>query len=400
MEDIIKILNSVFKTLKLGSLNGLSYKYLKDYDNERNLYEECDWYEMPSFEINKDITKSPFIILELYNPNEKFYSLLQSKLPDIKITNNTSFFWFPYRPENYSKHKDQMYITEQEVKPKYPIYIISKGRYEKRYTSKYLEWCGIDYKIVVEPQEVDLYAEHIDRKKILVLPNKYLNLNQGGIPARNFVWEHSKSIGAKRHWILDDNIMSYKRLNDSDRTIVKSGVVFRAVEDYVDRYTNVAMAGHNYAMFGVSSNTNLKPIVKNTRIYSSILLSNELPKKFVWRGRYNEDTDLSLRILKDGYSTILFNAFLADKLKTLTQKGGNTDTIYAEKDALYKKAKSLADQHPDVAIVKERFGRTHHYVNYTPFKDNDPIFKKGIKLKEQVNNYGMKLVKKQKMDIE
>jgi len=400
MDEIIKIINNILKLFKISSLKGITYKYLKNYDEERNLYKVCDWFEMPSFTINNEITKAPFIMLELYDTPFEFYKLLQSKLKNINITKDTSFFWYPKRPEKFSIHKNQMYITDQNVKPKYPIYIISKGRYEKRYTSKYLEWCNIDYKIVVEPQEVDLYAEHIDRNKILILPNKYLNLNQGGIPARNFVWEHSKSIGAKRHWILDDNIVSYKRLNDSDRTIVKSGVVFRAIEDYVDRYTNIAMAGHNYAMFGVSSNTNLKPIIKNTRIYSSILLSNELPKKICWRGKYNEDTDLSLRILKEGYVTILFNAFLADKLKTLTQKGGNTDSIYSEKNALYKKAKSLADQHPDVAIIKERFGRTHHYVDYTPFKDNEPIFKKGIKLKEQVNNYGMKLVKKQSINID
>ena len=29
---------------------------------------------------------------------------------------------------------------------------------------------NLDYKIVIEPQEFDLYAKHIDEKKILVLP--------------------------------------------------------------------------------------------------------------------------------------------------------------------------------------------------------------------------------------
>ena len=81
--------------------------------------------------------------------------------------------------------------------PRYPIYIISKGRHESRLTAKALEKIGINYRIVIEPQEFDLYASVIDEKKILVLP--FSNLGQGSIPARNWVWEHSISEGHKRH---------------------------------------------------------------------------------------------------------------------------------------------------------------------------------------------------------
>ena len=82
---------------------------------------------------------------------------------------------------------------------------------------RYLEWCNIPYKIVIEPQEYELYAENINPSKILILPDEYLNKNQGGIPARNFVWKHSKESGHNRHWILDDNIASYKRYYNSQR---------------------------------------------------------------------------------------------------------------------------------------------------------------------------------------
>ena len=54
--------------------------------------------------------------------------------------------------------------------PKFPIYIISKGRWETRMTSKALEKMGVPYSIVIEPQEYDNYASVIDPKKILVLP--------------------------------------------------------------------------------------------------------------------------------------------------------------------------------------------------------------------------------------
>jgi len=393
MDDFIKKFTKLLKRYKFNTKEMKNIKY--DYPNQSgDLFKNMDWYEMPEYKINPKILNSPTVIMVYIQDDEEAEDFIDDfdKIFNTNITPATKYIWYPMRPESFSPDIDKMWITEKPVMPKYPIYIISKGRWEKRYTSKYLEWCNIPYKIVVEPQEYDKYAEVIDPKKILILPKKYLNKNQGGIPARNFVWEHSTKSGAKRHWILDDNIRSYKRLNNSERVMVKSGVVFRVIEDYVDRYTNIKMAGHNYSMFAPSSNTILRPITKNTRIYSSILLSNDIKDR--WRGRYNEDTDLSLRLLKQGYPTILFNEMLADKLATLSQKGGNTDTIYSVKDALYLKAKSLQDQHPDVVKIITRFNRTHHLVDYRPFKHLQPIFKEGIQLKDKVNNYGMKLVKK------
>ena len=107
----------------------------------------------------------------------------------------------------------------------------------------------------------------------------------------------------------------------------------------------------------------------NTRIYSCILVRNDLDHR--WRGRYNEDTDLSIRVLKDGMCTILFNAFLMDKATTMTMSGGNTDSVYADTpDARLAFAQSLEKQHPDIVKTVARYGRWHHQVDYRPFKGN------------------------------
>ena len=55
---------------------------------------------------------------------------------------------------------------------------------------------------------------------------------------------------------------------------------------------------------------------------STILIDNSLDIR--WRSKYNEDIDLSLRVLKGGDCTILFNAFLQGKCATQTVTGGNT----------------------------------------------------------------------------
>lgn len=273
------------------------------------------------------------------------------------------------------------------MNPNYPVYIISKGRWESRLTSKALEEMGIPYSIVVEPQEYEQYASVIDPEKILVLP--FSNLGQGSIPARNWVWEHAISIGAKRHWILDDNINGFIRLNRNERVPVNSGAIFKCAEDFVDRYENVALAGFDYRFMSGGNRRKKPPYRLNTRIYSCILIDNSIPYR--WRGKYNEDTDLSIRVLKDGQCTILFNAFLCNKAATMTMKGGNTCNVYTDKDNRLKFAESLRGQHPDVVEVVKKFGRWHHHVNYKPFKRNKLVRKEGLIIPEDVNNYGMVL---------
>jgi hypothetical protein len=129
----------------------------------------------------------------------------------------------------------------------------------------------------------------------------------------------------------------------------------------------------------------------NTRIYSCLLIDNSAPYR--WRGRYNEDTDLSLRVLKDGYCTIQFNAFLAGKVTTQRMKGGNTEEFYRREGTLAK-SQMLADLHPDVASVVWRFNRWHHHVDYRRFKRNKLIKKPNLTIHQKINDYGMKLSEK------
>jgi len=299
------------------------------------------------------------------------------------------------------------------MNPIYPIYIISKGRADSRQTSRTLEDMNVPYRIVIEESEYDDYAAVIDPEKILTLPSDFrenpkyaipdpINGHIGGsIPVRNWVWEHSIKEGHKRHWIMDDNIRHFYRLNQNLKTRVTSGNIIRACEEFTDRYENVPMSGMNYAFFAPAFSKR-PPYYLNTRVYSCILLSNDIPHR--WRGRYNEDTDLSLRILKDGYCTFLFNAFLCGKSATMAMSGGNTEEVYAkdgnEFDNRLTFAESLRDQHPDVVQITKKWGRWHHHVNYDGFKvSNKPILKTGLSIPKGTNEYGMKLVRINEEDL-
>ena len=102
------------------------------------------------------------------------------------------------------------------------------------------------------------------------------------------------------------------------------------------------------------------PFELNERIYSCLLIDNSCRHR--WRGRYNEDTILSLDVLKDGDCTIQFNNFLQEKAGTQTLQGGNTAEFY-NNEGTYNKSAMLVDTHPDVAKLVWRFDRWHHEVD-------------------------------------
>ena len=291
------------------------------------------------------------------------------------------------------------------MNPEYPIYIVSKGRWKSRLTSRALEYMKVPYHIIVEEVEYEEYAKVIDKDKILITPEKYNteydvfwdddDSRLGPGAARNFAWQHSIEQGYDWHWVMDDNLDAFHRLNNNIKSEVLSGTIFKCMEDFVMRYDNVAIAGPNYYSF-CKANDAVPPFVKNTRIYSCLLIRNDIPYK--WRGRYNEDTDICLRALKDGWSTIQFNAFLQGKVTTQRMKGGNHQQFY-EKDGTYLKSKMLEDMHPDVAKVVWRFNRWHHHVDYRPFKNNRLKCKENIVIPQEVNNYGMALKEWKREDL-
>ena len=290
--------------------------------------------------------------------------------------------------------------------PKYPLYIISKGRGDTMITSRSLNRMKVQHYIAIEPQDLESYTKalvtfDLNYTELLVLP--FSNHGDGPGRGRNWCWDHSMSIGAESHWVMDDNIADFYRFQKNKRIRVESGALFKSCEDFVDRYENVKMSGLQYRFF-IAPDQGYPPYVTNTRIYSCNLIRNDCRHR--WRGRYNEDTCLSLDIMKDGDITVQFNHFLQGKCATQTVKGGNTAEFYHAEgtdnkefkktgynaDGTIMKSQMLVDMHPDVCRMVWRYGRWHHHCNYEPFKHNKLIFKKDIEpVPDKNNNYGLHL---------
>ncbi len=270
------------------------------------------------------------------------------------------------------------------MNPKYPIFIPTKGRWESRLTIKSFEKIGIPYTAVIEEQEYDNYIKVINKKNILVLPHQ----NKGLSVTRNWIWDYALSKGYKRFWTFDDNIDGIFRFNRNLKVPVGDGTILKIIEDFTNRYKNAIITGMNYFMFA-SRKSKMPPYYLNTRIYSNMLIKTNIP----YRNRlfYNDDTDLCLQVLKDGYCTILFNAFLIRKSQTMAIKGGMTD--YYEKTNERKEfVEELQKAHPNIVKITRKWKRWQHQVDYSGFKNNKLITKSNLIIPKGINNYGMELI--------
>ena len=272
---------------------------------------------------------------------------------------------------------------------RYPIFIPTKNRWKTPLTIRAFDRIGADYRIVIEEQQFREYSKIVPKERILILPHR----DKGLTVTRNWIWDYAQEQGYKRFWTFDDNISEFYRLNRNIKWRCYSPTFLAVIEDWVERYENIPIAGMEYELF-VPRKGKTDPFRLNTRVYSNMLILTQAknPGGEFYRNEcfYNDDTDLCLRVLKDGWCTVLFQAFLANKVASMSMKGGMTD-YYEKTNKRLEFAQELVDKHPDVAKVVWKWNRWHHEVDYSGFQKNKLIRKEGLEISGGINNYGMVL---------
>ena len=274
--------------------------------------------------------------------------------------------------------------------PRYPVFVPSKNRASACQTARFLDRDSVPFRVVCEPQDVKAYADKWGRDRVLTLPHR----DKGLHVTRNWILEFAKKEGHERHWQLDDNIQMLRRRHKGKRLPCQAGVALRACEDFTDRYENIDISGLNYAMFCCAPD--MPPFYLNARVYSLSLISCVMP--FRYRNKFNDDVDICLQILAAGRCTVLFNAFMGDKVRTMRFKGGNTE-LYTDTDGRLKMARSLERVWPYVVSTKRRFQRPQHVVRDSWRSFDNPLIRRkdidwGALKSGGADNYGMKLRQK------
>ncbi|MCP4897336.1 MAG: hypothetical protein GY906_10230 [bacterium] len=248
---------------------------------------------------------------------------------------------------------------------RYPIYIPSKGRFENCRTATWLTDSEVPFSLVVELPEADEYASRYPTAQVLVLPFQ----DQGITASRNWIWDHAHAAGAKRHWQFDDDMYDIARYSQGKRISEPDpGAVLAMLEDFTDRYSNVALSGLRTQVWGGKVTA---PISINTMVYCMFLVLNDLPYRFRGLG---EDTDIALQVLSGGWCTILFNQYQFRAVASGIQKGGLTDD-YARDDGRLKRARFLEREWPGLVRVERGDGRPRHNLAQVWRKFDTPLRK-------------------------
>lgn len=259
----------------------------------------------------------------------------------------------------------------------FPVYIPSKSRATIALTPHALDAMGVPYRIIIEEPQYAAYRDVFGASRLLVLPREYVESydplmplgpdeSRGSGPARNFAWEHSMSEGHEWHWIIDDNIRGFYRLHQNRKRYAGDGMIFTAMEDFSTRYTNLGASGPEYDFFAPAREPRPQPFILNRKIFSCILLRNDTGLR--WRGRYNEDLLLCIALLRAGWCTVHFLAFLQKKIPTQKMGGGNTEAFYGSEGTLAKSLLAVR-QYPDIVTLTKRWGRWHHKVDWSEFEN-------------------------------
>ncbi len=262
------------------------------------------------------------------------------------------------------------------IRPQFPVYIPTRGRPTVQWTADALRKLGITPHLVVEEAEVDAYREHNPECVVVAWPQSYmddyertpdLDPHPTTGAAHNFAWDHARDAGYTHHWIMDDNIRYFfvRRKGRIMKTAVADPFVWH--ENFSLKWRN--LAGLALAMrpfMGPGAN----PLMINTRLYCATLYRNDLHEYGIrWRRGLNDDTIVSLDILKTGYWCTAESRTLGiQKLGTSRKgrlSGGMTD-FYAD-GGFIRKSTELVRVHPDCCRTEVRYNRVHHVADFSGF---------------------------------
>ena len=269
--------------------------------------------------------------------------------------------------------------------PRYPIYVPSKGRTDKKaLTCALLRRSGIPFSLVVEPQELEAYERVFGAECILTLPEN----NKGLAYARTWIKKHAQRAGHFMHWQFDDDIKQLRRWYKGKRVPAPAPAILAACEDFVDRYENIGAAGIRHQAFADKT----RPFLVNKFVYCVNLIRSDLP--YQWRTD-RDDVDFSLQVLSGGWNTILFNSFFHEAPTTGTNVGGCEASCYRKSDGKIKSIRQLQRLWPALDIhVKRSAGYPQQSLGHiwrrfkTPLKRRPSVDLDTIK----PNAYGMKLM--------
>jgi hypothetical protein len=204
-------------------------------------------------------------------------------------------------------------------------------------------------------------------------------LTTGPGPARNALHQLAIDMGLKHYWMMDDDIQSFTvdafffQKNIWTKDIANGGVrekrlslndIFCLYQRFLDKFDNIGLAEIDKQGLVQNHRKNSQFSV-NCKTYTCIRFRTDGPK-IPWRSRFNDDVTISLDYEKRGFVNVSSKILAYQTPDTQSQKGGMTEAFHQE--GTLRKVKYLVKSYPETTFAILKFGRIHHLVDYSKFR--------------------------------
>lgn len=280
----------------------------------------------------------------------------------------------------------------------YNIYVPSYKRAKGTKTIEMLKVHGIEnYYLAIDPDQYEDYIKHHSPERLIIrdisfrsdemidLHSSVLSPNSmhGHSGIVNFLLAFSRSMGERRFWTMDDDIVNmamkaHKGDKSADNNIPYDKNNYYRCSNILPEY------GFNFTKF-LSSLEEIGKKSRNagfiglekfglvfqlpvcwrlgTRVYTFYLTDNKNQVKHI--GQHNNDVITSLELSKNGMVNMLFEGICYNSEGTQVGDGGQVE-VY-KTFGTFDKGKVLVRAQPNYAKISVNYNRIHHSVNYNHY---------------------------------
>lgn len=246
----------------------------------------------------------------------------------------------------------------------WPIIIPSKGRPDQPLFRK-LEVEGLDFTILIEPQDVGKYTEHIAPARLMALDHNDMGLAY----SRNWTLEIARERGYRWFWVLDDDITGFYRTIGNRCVGDTAKAILYEAQALIQSMPNVGQAALEYQQFAWSAK---RQFAVNSYCDVAVAINTVKTHGLQYDTTVNlkEDRDFTLQVLNAGFDTVRCCRLSFGAPKNGSNKGGLFDEYRSGREAqasqlMEKKwgrkichAEKKPDGRPDVKINWSHFRRT------------------------------------------
>lgn len=237
-----------------------------------------------------------------------------------------------------------------------PVFVPSKGRPKSKLFGM-LKESGLEYYIVIEPQELEAYSEH--ENNLILLP---LN-DQGLVYSRQYILTNARLKGLQWFWMLDDDITAFWMSDGTKNHPITTKQALMTAERTIKSVPGTGIGALEYQQYSWSAK---KEVTKNSYCEVCVLINAHATtgiSNYDKEREMKEDRDFVLQIITNGLKSVRTNKISFSTPKNASNKGGLQQQYQTGKEE--EASKKLSNKWPGIVTLQtKKDGRKDAKINW------------------------------------